>query len=339
MKTKANKKTAKVAVEVQAKKKARRANPQDKRIEGFIEKSLKKYTEKLNLELTYIRKQYDNLAESYDGIVSKFGVMARDRDKVSDFQTQVISADRHDVKNQLADIHKRQAEILSCLSTNKHTTQDAYSDSWNPPETAPKDGTMIIGDFGWKDARLAVWSGKDECWKTPEIRKTHDDEEDYESYFESEGDCDFLRWMPFPGKLRDEIIPHNRTQNETHPTTMTHLIQQIRQWGEAKGITGPHGKATILTQLAKTQEELTETRDASVMLALIEEFDEAKNGDYDLPRDIQLLDLKDGIGDCTVTLILAADLAGLDFEDCLRHAYDQIKGRTGQMIDGTFVKN
>ena len=80
---------------------------------------------------------------------------------------------------------------------------------WNPPETAPKDGTMIIGDFGWKHARLAVWSGKDECWKTPEIYKPYEDEEDYECYFESEGDCDFLRWMPFPGKLRNEIIPRN----------------------------------------------------------------------------------------------------------------------------------
>ena len=109
---------------------------------------------------------------------------------------------------------------------------------------------------------------------------------------------------------------------------MTHLIQQIRQWGEAKGITGPHGSATIFTQLAKTQEELTETRDAAIRL---EQYGPGTTGFEQLHDEI-----KDGIGDCTVTLILAAELAGFDFEDCLRHAYDQIKGRTGQMIDGTF---
>jgi hypothetical protein len=47
----------------------------------------------------------------------------------------------------------------------------------------------------------------------------------------------------------------------------------------------------------------------------------------------------DGIGDCTVTLILAAELAGLDFEQCLQFAYDEIKGRTGAMVGGQFVKD
>jgi hypothetical protein len=112
---------------------------------------------------------------------------------------------------------------------------------------------------------------------------------------------------------------------------MTHLIQQVRQWGETKGITGPHGKATILTQLNKTQEELNETRDAAIRW---EYYGPGTTGFERLYDEI-----KDGIGDCTVTLILAAEIVGLDFEDCLRHAYDQIKGRTGQMIDGTFVKN
>ena len=112
---------------------------------------------------------------------------------------------------------------------------------------------------------------------------------------------------------------------------MNELIELVKQWGLEKGITGPNGKATILSQLSKTQEELTETRDAAVMMG------------HHSPETLEYIDLyfniKDGIGDTTVTLILAAELAGLDFQDCLQAAYDEIKGRTGTMIGGTFVKD
>lgn len=115
------------------------------------------------------------------------------------------------------------------------------------------------------------------------------------------------------------------------------LIEDVRQWGRDKGITGPNGKGTLLGQLAKTQEELTETRDAAVAIESINLLDD-DSGDYDLARDGKKLDLKDGIGDCTVTLILAAEMAGLDFIECLQAAYDEIKGRTGTMQNGVFVK-
>jgi hypothetical protein len=38
-------------------------------------------------------------------------------------------------------------------------------------------------------------------------------------------------------------------------------------------------------------------------------------------------------------LILAAEMAGLKIEDCLAAAYDEIKGRTGKMEGGIFVKD
>lgn len=111
------------------------------------------------------------------------------------------------------------------------------------------------------------------------------------------------------------------------------LIEAVREWGQAKGITGPQGKGTLLGQLAKTQEELDET------------IDGANQFEYglrhrDRGEEINgLRNLQDGIGDCTVTLILAAEMAGLRFEDCLAAAYDEIKGRTGTMVDGVFVKD
>ena len=116
---------------------------------------------------------------------------------------------------------------------------------------------------------------------------------------------------------------------------MNELIEKVKAWGLEKGITGPNGKATILSQLSKTQEELTETRDAAVMWSNGYDFITNKKGN-DVKTKLEIID---GIGDTTVTLILAAELAGLDFEECLQAAYDEIKGRTGTMIGGTFVKD
>ena len=113
---------------------------------------------------------------------------------------------------------------------------------------------------------------------------------------------------------------------------MNELIQNIKAWGIARGITGPQGKGTLLGQLSKTAEELTETRDAAVWI-------DAMRRTTGQVMDAELADLKDGIGDTTVTLILAAEMAGLDFESCLQAAYDEIKGRTGKMEGGVFVKD
>ena len=49
--------------------------------------------------------------------------------------------------------------------------------------------------------------------------------------------------------------------------------------------------------------------------------------------------LMDGIGDCAVVLIILAAQKGLTFEECLDHAWDEIKGRTGKLEDGLFKKD
>ena len=113
--------------------------------------------------------------------------------------------------------------------------------------------------------------------------------------------------------------------------TTDQLIDAVREWGESKGITGPDGKGTLLGQLSKTQEELTETRDAAVRAQVVKTCGGAQY--------IDMAALMDGIGDCTVTLILAAEMAGIRIEDCLAAAYDEIKGRTGRMEGGVFIKD
>lgn len=46
----------------------------------------------------------------------------------------------------------------------------------------------------------------------------------------------------------------------------------------------------------------------------------------------------DAIGDCAVVLTIMAAQKGLNVEDCIAAAYDQIKDRKGMMVDGVFVK-
>ena len=49
--------------------------------------------------------------------------------------------------------------------------------------------------------------------------------------------------------------------------------------------------------------------------------------------------VKDGIGDTIVTLIILSMQKGTNVQECLEMAYNEIKGRTGQMVDGVFVKS
>ena len=107
--------------------------------------------------------------------------------------------------------------------------------------------------------------------------------------------------------------------------------KNVLEWAENKGIMD---FSTPLKQIEKTREEVEETRDALVRIH--------ENSEFPLlgePRITSLdQDVKDGIGDTIVTLIILAELCGTDIETCLSKAWNEIKDRKGQMIDGTFVK-
>ena len=47
----------------------------------------------------------------------------------------------------------------------------------------------------------------------------------------------------------------------------------------------------------------------------------------------------DAIGDITVVLIGYCLQRGLDFKQCLESAYNEIKDRTGKVVNGVFVKD
>lgn len=110
---------------------------------------------------------------------------------------------------------------------------------------------------------------------------------------------------------------------------MNELIDNVRQWFYDKEIIS---NSNPLKQLEKTQEELTETRDAAIWLK------SCIINNNQIGKDFFENQLKDGIGDTVVTLIGVCEMYGFTLEECLQQAYDIISKRTGKMVDGKFVK-
>ncbi|WP_020007391.1 MazG-like family protein [Salinicoccus albus] len=95
---------------------------------------------------------------------------------------------------------------------------------------------------------------------------------------------------------------------------MDELIKQVEQWSKDKNL----HEADSSKQFTKVVEEVGEVAAA-------------------LARSNEDM-LRDGIGDVVVTLIILAQQNGMTLEECLQMAYDEIKGRTGSMRNGVFVK-
>ena len=96
---------------------------------------------------------------------------------------------------------------------------------------------------------------------------------------------------------------------------MNNLIKQVEQWSIDKGL----DKGNSFTQYAKSSEEMGE-----VAAALCR-------------NDID--ELRDGIGDVIVTLVILAQQNNMTLYECIEQAYEEIKDRTGVMSkDGTFIK-
>lgn len=116
------------------------------------------------------------------------------------------------------------------------------------------------------------------------------------------------------------------------------LSDLVIKWGVEKGI---FDASSPLRQLDKTQEELDETKDALEKLHNLD-YQLSLMEDMGVPKETEeeaLAEVKDGIGDMLVTIILLAEMVEMNTVDCLNAAYDVIKKRTGKMVDGQFVKD
>lgn len=87
-------------------------------------------------------------------------------------------------------------------------------------------------------------------------------------------------------------------------------------WAHQKGILD---NGTPRAQAGKTVEEVQE------LIAAIDVNNKAE--------------IEDALGDILVTIIIQAEMQGLELVKCLESAYNVISKRTGKMVDGQFVKD
>lgn len=95
---------------------------------------------------------------------------------------------------------------------------------------------------------------------------------------------------------------------------MNELVNLVEEWAKEKRL----DKADPEKQMLKVIEEVGE-----VAAAL------ARNNKNDL---------RDGIGDVVVTLVILAMQNDMDLYECLNQAYNEIKDRKGKNVNGVFVK-
>jgi NTP pyrophosphatase (non-canonical NTP hydrolase) len=91
--------------------------------------------------------------------------------------------------------------------------------------------------------------------------------------------------------------------------------QKVLRWASERNILKG---STPLAQFKKTTEEVEELHDG------------LKAG-----IDVEIID---AIGDIMVTLAVIANMHSVNLDWCLHAAYQEIKDRKGQMVDGVFVK-
>ena len=98
--------------------------------------------------------------------------------------------------------------------------------------------------------------------------------------------------------------------------TFDELSDNVLVWAQEKGILV---KDNAPKQMLKVLEEVGETAGALL-----------KGNETEI---------KDGIGDSFVTLIILSKQLGLSPTECLEAAWNEIKDRTGKMSNGTFKKD
>jgi NTP pyrophosphatase (non-canonical NTP hydrolase) len=94
------------------------------------------------------------------------------------------------------------------------------------------------------------------------------------------------------------------------------IFDSIRSWADKRGI---YDSGDTKTQFVKLMEEIGELGQA------ILKNDEAE--------------FIDAIGDSVVVLTNLAKLGGHNIERCIESAYNEISARSGNMVNGTFVKD
>lgn len=110
------------------------------------------------------------------------------------------------------------------------------------------------------------------------------------------------------------------------------LNERVINWAEERGI---FEKATPYDQIQKTKEEVEETE-----LAIIYQRSNQKNYINEKGKLCNTSEeIKDGLGDILVTVLIGCKMQNLNPLECLEHSLNIIEKRSGKMINGQFVKD
>jgi len=90
----------------------------------------------------------------------------------------------------------------------------------------------------------------------------------------------------------------------------------------------------LITQWAHDRNLIKGSTPQAQMLKMTEEVGELASG---IAKN-KLPETADAIGDCVVVLTILAAQLGMDIKDCINSAYNEIKDRKGQMVNGVFVR-
>jgi NTP pyrophosphatase (non-canonical NTP hydrolase) len=94
------------------------------------------------------------------------------------------------------------------------------------------------------------------------------------------------------------------------------MKNNVLEWAKPKGLLNP--------EFAPKQ-----------FMKLVEEIGELSNAMLKGNKAEQI----DALGDINVVLIILAEQLGFDLDTCLECAYNEIKDRKGQTLNGTFIKD
>ena len=93
------------------------------------------------------------------------------------------------------------------------------------------------------------------------------------------------------------------------------------------------GVTELIIQWAK-ERGLHNADPKNQMIKLVEEMGELADG-LNKNKQNQVID---SIGDMYVVLTILSMQLNINVEDCINHAYDEIKDRKGEMVNGVFLK-
>ena len=113
-------------------------------------------------------------------------------------------------------------------------------------------------------------------------------------------------------KLSDET--EVKIDSPVNDTETDDIAELIKKWATDRNVTDGDAK--------------------SQMVKLLEEAGELAEGINKNKQDL----IVDSIGDVYIVLVILCMQLGLDINDCIKAAYEEIKDRKGKLVNGLFVK-